>query len=219
MTRATRPYHSPARDARTERTRDAIAAAFVAQLGREGRADLSAAEAAQAAGVSVRTVYHHFPDREARLTAAAEWVDRQLHPDEFVPRSPGDLTDLARRAYAASEAHDALVRAQYATAGLAGEVRTHRRARRIAQIETVLEGIGAPARPTRRAVVLVAHLVSAEAGIPLVDVHGLTHAEAGEAAAQAIDAIVADLERAANTDRGSATATDESARSTSSNHP
>lgn len=197
MTRATRAYHSPTRDARAARTRDAIAAAFAAQLGEDGRSDLSAAEAATAAGVSVRTVYHHFPDRDARLAAAAAWVDRQLHPDGFVPRTVDDLSVLARRAYDAAEAHDELVRAQYATAGLAGEVRSQRRSARIAGIRTVLESLGAPPGPTGRAVALVAHLVSAEAGIPLVDVHGLTHAEAGEAAVQAVEAIVADLERAA----------------------
>jgi hypothetical protein len=36
-------------------------------------------------------------------------------------------------------------------------------------------------------------LASTEAGIPLVDVHGLTMEEAGEAAAQVVAATIADL--------------------------
>lgn len=34
--------------------------------------------------------------------------------------------------------------------------------------------------------------MSAEGGLPLVDVHGLTFSDAGEAAAQAVAAVVAD---------------------------
>lgn len=194
MIAANRAYHSPRREAGAQATRDRITAAFAAQLGEPGRAELSVPEAADTAGVSVRTVYHHFPDRSARLAAVAEWVDRQLHPDGFIPTTPADLPELARRAYESAERHDALVRAHYATSGLAGEVRRQRRGPRIAGIAEALRSIGADPAHTDRAIALVAHLTSAEAGIPLVDVHGLTHAEAGEAVAQAIEALVADLE-------------------------
>ena len=62
---ATRPYHSPARQARRQHTKQAIVEAFIAQLGDPGQAALSPAAAARADGVSIRTVHHYFPDADA----------------------------------------------------------------------------------------------------------------------------------------------------------
>ena len=57
--------------------------------------------------------------------------------------------------------------------------------------------IGAPAAETARAAAVVAVLESSEAGFPLVETHGLSFAEAGEASAAAVSAIIADLRRLA----------------------
>jgi AcrR family transcriptional regulator len=89
---ATRSYHSPARKARGEQTRQAIIDAFIAQLGDQGRAALSPVAAARAAGVSIRTVHHYFPDAGAQLAAVAAEVESRLFPHPVpLPQVPAEL--------------------------------------------------------------------------------------------------------------------------------
>ena len=88
----TRPYRSPARQARRQHTKQAIVEAFIAQLGDPGRATLSPAAAARAAGVSIRTVHHYFPDADAQLTAVADEVRGTAVP------GPAPAAPHARRA-------------------------------------------------------------------------------------------------------------------------
>lgn len=204
----TRRYHSEHRADAAQKTRQAILAAFAAQLGRPGTFEVSVPEAADVAGVSVRTVYHHFPDDAARRGALAAWLEDQLTSAVVLPEltSAADLPGLTRALYAAAAANEALMRAQ-AAAGFATPVRLERLALRRARIAEVLTAVGAPAVETQRATAAVMVLMSAEAGLPLVDIHGLTIAEAGETATQAVAAVVADLQqRAGEPDGGPPTA-------------
>lgn len=186
-----RRYRSSTRDEGAAATRAAILAAFAEQLGQPGVVELSLADAAAAADVGLRTVYHHFPDPADRLGAIAEWAEHELGP---MPSIDGvdDLPDHVRRAYARSARRVDLARAIYVS-GVAQDVRTRRVRARRNDIAALLTGLGAPAEPTARAIATVSMLASTEAGIPLVDVHGLTMEEAGEAAAQAVAATIADL--------------------------
>lgn len=173
----------------------AILAAFADQLGQPGVVELSLPDAAAAADVGLRTVYHHFPDRSSRMAAMAEWAQAELD-EQLGPLPPidgvGDLPDHVRRSYARAAWRMDLARAIF-VAGVAEDVRARRlRARRL-DIAALLTGLGAPGRPTERAVAVVSMLASSDAGIPLVDTHGLTMEEAGEAAAQAVAATIADL--------------------------
>ncbi len=70
----TRVYRSELRTEQAERTRERILEALVEQLG-EGNEDFSIPRVAERAGVSVRTVYHHFPNRDAQIEAVARWLD------------------------------------------------------------------------------------------------------------------------------------------------
>lgn len=189
--RPRRRYDSPARAAQAERTRDAILAAFAAQLGHVGNAEISVPEAARAAGVSVRTVYLHFPDDPARRQALAEWIDTRLGDGEPIdePTSLDELPALTKRLYAAARRHTDLVRAQAAN-GFTSPVRIERlRVRRMA-IARLIQAIGVSPAESRRATATVQLLMSAEAGLPLVDVHGLSFTEAGQAAAFAVEAVI-----------------------------
>jgi AcrR family transcriptional regulator len=190
---ATRSYHSPARQARSEQTRRAIVAAFIAQLGDLGRAALSPAAAARTAGVSIRTVHHYFPDADAQLAAVAAELEARLFPQPArLPRTPAELPDLVTAVYRAAEGQLPLLRAMV-NSSVGTEVRRLRRAQRLQAIEDVMSGIGADAVQTRESVAIVSLLASADAGIVLADQYGLTLAEAGAACAQATRAIVADL--------------------------
>lgn len=198
---ATRPYHSPARQVRRERTRQAIVDAFTAQLGDAGRIALSPAAAARAAGVSIRTVHHYFPDAEAQLAAVAAEVETRLFPQPPpLPRTPAELPDLVTAVYRASEGQLPLLRA-LVNSSVGTEVRRRRRAQRLQAIQDVLASIGAGHGETRRAVAVVSLLASADAGVVLADQYGLTLAEAGAACSEVTRAIIADLTaQAAGTD-------------------
>lgn len=193
-----RTYVSAVRRDRADRTKDAVLSAFAEQLGSGERSELSVPEAAARAGVAVRTVYHHFPDRESRLRGLAEWIEAKMYASSPLPRRIDDLPALVRTTYSAAQQNEALVRAQLAT-GVAVEVRARRRRLRVDAIRTVVAQTGAPADAAARAAAVIAHLISAEAGMPLIDRHGLTFEEAAEAVVQAVEAIVADLTARAGT--------------------
>ncbi len=189
----TRPYHSPARQARRQHTKQAIVEAFIAQLGDPGRATLSPAAAARAAGVTVRTVHHYFPDADAQLTAVADEVEARLYPHPPpLPRTPAELPDLVTAVYRFAEGQLPLLRA-LVRSNLGPEVRARRRAERLEAIRTVLEGIGADQTETRNAVAVVSLLASADAGTVLADQYRLTLDEAGRACAQTTRAIIVSL--------------------------
>ena len=200
----TRPYHSPARQARRQHTKQAIVEAFIAQLGDPGRAALSPAAAARAAGVSIRTVHHYFPGADAQLTAVADEVEARLYPDPPpLPRTPAELPDLVTAVYRFADGQLPLLRA-LVRSSLGPEVRARRRAERLEAIRNVLEGIGAGQAETRNAVAVVSLLASADAGIVLADQYGLTLEQAGRACAQTTRAIIDSLTAQAATapDRG-----------------
>lgn len=189
--RPRRRYDSPARAAQAERTRDAILAAFADQLGQAGNAEISVPDAARAAAVSVRTVYLHFPDDAARRHALAEWIDTRLGGGEPIaePTSLDELPALTKRLYSAASRHPDLVRAQAAN-GFTSPVRIERLGKRRTAIARLIQAIGVSPAESRRATATVQLLMSAEAGLPLVDVHGLSFSEAGQAAAFAVEAVI-----------------------------
>ncbi len=59
-------------------TRDLIMEALVGLISDEGMGDFSVQSVADRAGVSHRTVYRHYPSREALLNALAEWLDERM---------------------------------------------------------------------------------------------------------------------------------------------
>jgi AcrR family transcriptional regulator len=196
---ATRPYHSPARQARRQHTKRAIVEAFIAQLGDPGRAALSPAAAARTAGVTVRTVHHYFPDADAQLAAVADEVEARLYPHPPpLPRTPAELPDLVTAVYRGAEGQLPLLRA-LVRSSIGAQVRARRRAGRLEAIRTVLEGIGAGQAETRHAIAVVSLLASADAGTALADQYGLTLHQAGRACAQTTRAIIDSLTTQATT--------------------
>jgi AcrR family transcriptional regulator len=195
----TRRYRSPVRQARRERTRQAIVDAFITQLGDPGRVALSPSAAARAAGVSIRTVHYYFPDASAQLAAVADEVEARLFARPVpLPYTPAELPGLVTAVYQAAEGQLPLLRALVASS-LGTEVRRRRRAGRLEAIQHTLEQIGAGADQTRRAVAVVCLLASADAGIVLADQYGLTMPEAGQACADATRAIIHHLTTQAST--------------------
>jgi AcrR family transcriptional regulator len=190
---ATRRYHSPSRDARREQTKRAIVEAFIAQLRDPGRAELSPGAAARAAGVSIRTVHHYFPDADAQLDAVADAVETRLFPEPVaLPRTPAELPGLVADVYRAAEGQLPLLRA-LVNSSIGTEVRARRRRARLDTIRNVLESIGADQTTTRGVIAIVSLLASADAGVVLADRYGLGLDEAGRACADATRVIVDNL--------------------------
>lgn len=197
MNAPTRPYHSPKREAQAAATRQAILEAFIDQLKEGGRTELSPADAARRAGVSLRTVQTYFPTRAARIAALADWIDRYTYPDGVEPaRGPEDLARYFLEVHTLALASP-LTRVFLAHRG-DGEweaIRAQRRAERLEAIRSAVEQIGAPSPETEDAVAMLLGLSGADASLPLHDVHGLPLERVPSVLAHTVELIVADLRR------------------------
>ncbi len=169
-----RAYVSPLRAAQTEQTRDAILEALAEQMA-EAREEFSIPRVAKRAGVSTRTVYHHFPNREAQVEALAAWIERRLGPAE-PPQGLRDLPDFQERMCRRFQANEALVRAQLA-AGIASSVRARRRKAREAAIDGCVTGAGVTGADAKLLGAFLKNLIGAQSGIALLDRYGLSMEE------------------------------------------
>ena len=191
-----RRYSSPVRERQAENTRQRILEALAHQLGRPGAVDVNVTEAAKEAGVSVRTVYHHFPDRTARVEALAEWTRDALGPVDHPLVTADDIPGFTRAAYARAERNEAFWRIGMVP-GLSSDVRRARHDRVRKRIRELLDEIGAPGPETERATAAIILLESPEGGVVLVDMLGLSFMDAADAAAEAIAAVISQLKGAA----------------------
>jgi AcrR family transcriptional regulator len=188
--RRKRSYDSSLRGEQAGQTRERILAAFAEQLA-EARDDFSIPKVAARAGVSLRTVYHHFPNRDSQVRALAEWLERRIGVvDE--PRSAGELPAYAARMYERFADHESLIRAQL-TPGIAEHVRARRRSGRVAAIERCVRDTNVGPDDVKLASALLKHVISADAGVALMDRYGLTIAEATGVARWLVGLIVGAL--------------------------
>ncbi len=170
----TRAYRSELRAEQAERTRERIVEALVEQLG-EGLEEFSISRVAERAGVSVRTVYHHFPNREAQIEAVARWLDARITANEPPPASLDDVLPMLARIVRRAAANERQVRAQLVP-GVARLVRERRRRARERGVEKVLvEACGS--RAGRLAAAVVNLLIGADIGFALSDRYGLEREE------------------------------------------
>lgn len=186
---APRRYDASRRREAAAGRRQRILDAFLAQLAVPGATELSVPAAAAAAGVSVRTVYSHFPDAAAMRAAASAEIERQLVANPPPLRTAADLPELCRYLYRQFEQHEQLVRASLSP-GVANEIRNLRRRPRRNAIEEALATIGADPVTLRLATALITHLSGARGGVALIDDEGLTAAEAADAASWAVGALI-----------------------------
>jgi AcrR family transcriptional regulator len=189
----TRAYDSPLRAEQAERTREKILEALAAELA-EGGEEFSIPRVAKRAGVSTRTVYHHFPNRDAQVDALAHWIEKRTETSRS-DALPATLEELAPYTQARCEMffeNEQLMRAQLAP-GIAERVRARRRRVRDKAIDEVIASARLPADDTRLASALMKHLISAKFGLPLVDVHGLPPSEATRVQCWAVELVVRSL--------------------------
>src|SRR5438067_7787801 len=125
MSLSVRRYSNAWRQRQAAQTRDSILNA-VAQVLAGGLADLSVPAIAREAGLSVRTIYRHFPTKRDLLIALGEHMDQQAgYKMVPLPRTPDDLAQTVRDAYRQADSLSTQFQAYYATA-LGQQVRRER---------------------------------------------------------------------------------------------
>ena len=185
---------SALRDKHSATTRGVIVDALVAQLLETGAYDLTYFSLARRAGVSVRTIYRHFPTRDDLLDELSRRVNAVVALKE-VPRSRESTVALVRSMFGAFDRNAPLVAAQI-QAGLGGKLRARARQKRVSVVHDVLAAAlpNLPVDRRRGAAGIVSILLSANTWARLRDEVGLDGDKSGDITAWAIDTLWRALE-------------------------
>jgi AcrR family transcriptional regulator len=192
-----RAYDSTLRAEQMEHTRQRILQAVSEALADDTVDDLTIPVIARRARVSVRTVYRHFPTREALFDAWGDWAGQNLRIlMHQYPETLEGLRELPASLFRAYDENEPLVRGVL-NSKAARELRTRTRRRRRKQAEKALEEVTAELDPEdrRRASAVIYLLISAPAWQAMREQSGLSGAEAGEAAAWAVRVLTDELRR------------------------
>jgi AcrR family transcriptional regulator len=160
------------RGEQVERTRQRILDAVLEYLSDSHPASLSIPEISRRSGVSVATIYRHFPNKERLLEATARATTRLSNILDVEPPDPDDLAPFLRVLWSELDQVEPLVRANVGSK-LGADVRRRRIAQRgdVAMQVLDLHGIDrdhpAAARLARLIATLTSSLVYLDmAGIP-----------------------------------------------------
>ena len=196
MTEA-RVYESPLRAEQMEQTRLRILRAVTEVLADPATEEVTIPLVARRARVSLRTVYRHFPTREALFDSWAEWVDESLriHLHSY-PERADRLPEFARELYRSYDESEPLVKAML-NSKAARTVRERTRRRRQRAFERAMSELTEELEPEerQRAIAVLYLLVSAPAWQAMREQWGLDGVEAGKAAAWAVRVLVDELRR------------------------
>src|SRR6185437_5685042 len=164
----------PLRQRQAQQIRRLVLDAVIAQLETQAVDDVSMAQIAQSAGISLRTLYRYFPDRTALLQAAGE----HLYATLAVPVNVAAPEDIARSFLEAGQR-------------LAQSVR--------AALKPVVAGLDPGL--SRRAAALIGNLCSATSWVSIADESGLSDTEAQVAVSWGIEVLIDTLRRMPRTTR------------------
>jgi len=193
----TRAYESPLRAEQVEQTRLRILDAVTNLVADPTTGEVTIPLVAQRARVSLRTVYRHFPTREALFDAWAEWVDENLriHLHSY-PDKADRLADFAVELYRSYDKSAQLVKAML-NSRAARTVRERTRRTRQRQFQRAMSELTDDLEPEERlrASAVLYLLVSAPAWQAMREQWSLDGNEAGKAAAWAVRVLVDELRR------------------------
>lgn len=181
------------RERQAAQVRLAVLDAAVRALETRGLDDLSMGDVAEAAGISLRTLYRYFPDRPSLLEAAGQHVVASLSlPIEIDgPEAiSASFLDAAHRFDTRPHLARALVQS---SAGRTA--RSSARPERSEAVAAALQSVTAGLEPetARRATAVITHLCSLESWVSIANDTGLEDSEAQQAVAWAIDTLVDSL--------------------------
>jgi AcrR family transcriptional regulator len=176
-------------------TRERILAAVADLLERGAAEELTIPAVAEAAGVSLRTIYRYYATREQLLEAAGRWIGDELlkHP---YPRDLDEIADLYEEGARDFDQRPGLVRA-LAFSQLGRHVRGYRRRERLDAVGRALraELTELSESELQQAEAVLAYLHNMLAYTTLREENGLTGEEIGQAVGWAIRTLIADLRR------------------------
>jgi len=177
------------REARAELVRERVLEGVAAVLAAGD--DLTFAKVARAAEVPERTVYRHFPTREALLAAVFDWANRRIGFDGKAPADRGEIADLVQRAFPGFDEIAPVIRELLvAPEGLLARLssKDERQAAAVALVEGEAPGLD-PA-DTRRVAAAVQLLTAAATWQALRHYWDMDGDEAARTATLAIDLIL-----------------------------
>ena len=167
-------------EARTELVRERVLAGVEALLG-QGQA-LTFTALAAAAAVPERTIYRHFPTREALLGAVFDWVNRRLGVDTERPTDAAGFAALVRKVFPGFERMAPLVRELLASPeGRLARLSANPERQRAALALVQSEAPGLDRVAARRLSAVLQLLGAAATWQSLCDYWGMDGAEAAEA--------------------------------------
>ena len=178
-----------------EETRVAIFQATAEQLADLGATEFNIPRLAEAAGISIRTVYRYFPTKDDLLEAFAVWLDAQVGSVE----PPADIESLLaapEEVFPAFDEREALIRSQWVT-GHGRTVREAGRKHRLVAYQKAMAEVTAdlPAEQARRYLALIAYIFSSRTWQALKDEWGMSGEESGKATSWALRVLVEDVRR------------------------
>lgn len=189
------------REQHAEAARQRIFGAVASLLERGTVEELTMPGIADAAGVSLRTLYRYYPTREQLLVAAGRWIGGELLRQGY-PQSLDEVADTFVDGCREFDRHPGLVSAM-ALSDLGRQVRGGRRGERVAAIRAALRAeVGElPDTELQQAEAVLAYLHNMLAYTTLREEHGLSGEAIGEALGWAIRTLVDDLRRRQRTTR------------------
>jgi AcrR family transcriptional regulator len=153
--------------------------------------DLTFARVANAAGVPERTLYRHFPTREALLTAVFDWANRHVGFSGELPGDRKTATDLVRRVFPGFDRIAPVMRELLLTPeGLLARLSRIDERRKAALGLVRREAPGLGRAQTRRVAATVQMLTSAATWQTLRDYWDMDGSESAETAALAIELVL-----------------------------
>jgi TetR/AcrR family transcriptional regulator, cholesterol catabolism regulator len=179
----------------SELTRDLILRTVAEMLDEGESSDLVVPEVARRAGVSLRTVYRHFPSREELIAAAGEWIGVNVLDAGFAETLEAIVPEYAENA-ARWDEHPNLVQAMAFSRG-ANSLRSVRRQQRLEKIREALREVtdGLSEAEATRAFAVFAYLDNMLAWVTMREEAGLDGKEVGAAVAWAMQVLIEDLRR------------------------
>lgn len=194
-----RPYESPLRAEQMEQTRARIFEAFAEALVDPTVGEVTVPVVAKRARVSVRTVYRHFPTKEALYDAWGDWVDENLHlMVHSYPETIEGLNEMVPGLFRTYDENEPLVRALLSKQAQELRARTRRRRMRgpAKALGELTRGLDEDAR--KRALAVIYLLISAPAWQAMREQSNLDGDETGKAAAWAVRVLTEELRRNPN---------------------
>lgn len=182
------------RDRLNDETRRLILDAMIEQLVDTGAFEFSMFELARRAGVSARTIYRHFPSREALFDALSVRVNEQVGFHGY-PTNFETAIELVRKLFPSFDRNAPLVMAQLETRK-GREFRSHARKERASAIATAVETAAPHVDPQvrRYCAAAINCLMSSDSWHRLRMSMGMDGFESGEAVAWALNALRTELE-------------------------